>query len=104
VKKFLIFIVSFNAERHIASVFSRIPYDRLPEGTELLLIDDASNDSTFVAAQEASRNCPIKCTLLKNPVNLGMVASRNWATFFQLQWLLKHRPHRPQLHRLQETV
>jgi glycosyltransferase involved in cell wall biosynthesis len=71
VKKFLIFIVSFNAERHIASVFSRIPYDRLPEGTELLLIDDASNDSTFVAAQEASRNCPIKCTLLKNPVNLG---------------------------------
>jgi hypothetical protein len=37
VKKFLIFIVSFNAERHIASVFSRIPYGRLPEGTELLL-------------------------------------------------------------------
>ena len=70
-KKFLIFIVAYDAERHIASVFSRIPYDRLPRGTELLLIDDASKDATFVAAQEVARNCPIPCTLLKNPVNLG---------------------------------
>ena len=70
-KNFLIFLVSYNAERHIASVFSRIPYDRLPEGTELLLIDDASKDATFPVSQEAAKNCPINCTLLKNPVNLG---------------------------------
>jgi hypothetical protein len=37
--KNLIFIVAYRAERHIASVFARIPYDYLPEGTELLLID-----------------------------------------------------------------
>jgi hypothetical protein len=100
VKKFLIFIVSFNADRHIASVFSRIPYGRLPEGTELLLIDDVSKDSTFAVSQEAAKNCPIKCTLLKNPVNLGYGGNQKLGyVFFQLQWLLKHRPHR-----LQETV
>lgn len=70
-KKLLIFIVAYNAERHIASVFSRIPYNRLAVGTELLLIDDASKDATYSVAQGAARNCPIKCTLLKNPVNLG---------------------------------
>jgi glycosyltransferase involved in cell wall biosynthesis len=69
--KNLIFIVAYRAERHIASVFARIPYDRLPEGTELLLIDDASNDATFAVAKEAAAKWPIKSTLLKNPVNLG---------------------------------
>ena len=70
-KKILIFIVAYNAERHIAAVFSRIPYSRLAEGTELLLIDYASKDATFSVAQGAARSCPIKSTLLKNPVNLG---------------------------------
>jgi hypothetical protein len=67
VKKFLIFIVSFNAERHIASVFSRIPYDRLPEGTELLLIDDASNDSAFVGEQEVVKKMSDQMHLTQKP-------------------------------------
>jgi hypothetical protein len=32
----------------------------LPEGTELLLIDDASNDATFAVAKEAAAKWPIK--------------------------------------------
>ncbi len=69
--KSLIFIVAYNAERHIESVLARIPYERLQPGTELLLIDDASPDDTFTAAHRAAAHCPIRCTLLKNPVNLG---------------------------------
>lgn len=67
----LIFIVAYNAERHIASVFRRIPYDRLPKDCSILLIDDASPDSTYRVASEAARECPIPTVVLKNPVNLG---------------------------------
>ncbi len=67
----LIFIVAYNAERHIASVFRRIPYAELPQGSQILLIDDASPDTTFSVASEAARHCPIPATVLKNPVNLG---------------------------------
>lgn len=70
-KKHLIFIVAYNAERHIASVFRRIPYDRLPKDCSILLIDDASPDSTYRVASEAARECPIPAVVLKNPVNLG---------------------------------
>jgi glycosyltransferase involved in cell wall biosynthesis len=69
--KSLIFIVAYSAEHHIESVFARIPYDRLTPSSELLLIDDASPDKTFSAAQQAAAKSPIRCTLLKNPVNLG---------------------------------
>ncbi len=69
--KSLIFIVAYNAERHIASVFRRIPYGRLPAGTEILLIDDASPDGTYTAACAAAEGCPVPVVVLKNPVNLG---------------------------------
>jgi len=69
--KSLIFIVAYNAERHIASVFRRIPYGRLPEGTEILLIDDASPDGTYTAACAAVEGCQLPVVVLKNPVNLG---------------------------------
>ena len=43
----LIFIVAYNAEAHLESVFKRIPYARLPAGCEVIVIDDASPDATF---------------------------------------------------------
>ena len=43
----LIFIVAYNAEAHLKTVFKRIPYERLPAGCEIIVIDDASPDATF---------------------------------------------------------
>jgi len=69
--KSLIFIVAYNAEAHLESVFRRIPYDRLPAGCEIIVIDDASPDGTFEVGQKAAESCPIPVRVLKNPKNLG---------------------------------
>lgn len=70
-KRFLIFIVAYEAEGHIADVFERIPWSGLPEGCEVLVIDDASSDATFGAAQRAAADCPIPVRVWKNPRNVG---------------------------------
>ncbi|MEO1442934.1 MAG: glycosyltransferase, partial [Chloroflexota bacterium] len=71
----LIFIVSYNAEAFIKSVLDRIPeqvwhndlYDM-----EVLIIDDQSEDETFLRANEWSARFPdLKVTVMFNPVNQG---------------------------------
>lgn len=69
--KSLIFIVAYNAEAHLESVFRRIPYERLPENCEIIVSDDASPDSTFEVGRKAALTCPIPVRILKNPKNLG---------------------------------
>ena len=66
-KKILIFIVSYNAERTIGSVLSRIPKE-LTE-TEILIIDDASQDKTLERSQELLSELNLR--IFKNPKNLG---------------------------------
>lgn len=69
--KSLIFIVAYNAEAHLESVFKRIPYARLPAGSEVIVIDDASPDATFEIGKRAALSCPVPVRVLKNPKNLG---------------------------------
>lgn len=72
--KLLIFIVAYNAELTIKDVLKRIPVS-LNESydTEILIIDDASNDQTFERgeAMKQAHNLPFKMTVLFNPVNQG---------------------------------
>ncbi len=70
----LIFIVAYNAERTIASVLRRIPGELLHQyHVEVLIIDDASSDTTFERSHEASRTgqLPFPVHVLFNPVNQG---------------------------------
>ena len=71
--KVLIFVVAYNAEKTIASVISRIPKSLYKNfDTELLIIDDASEDKTKEIAEEYLRKgfwCP--SIVLKNSVNQG---------------------------------
>jgi glycosyltransferase involved in cell wall biosynthesis len=72
--RLLIFIVAFDAEKTIRNVITRVPselsdlYD-----IQILIIDDASSDSTFIESYETSRTngsgFPIR--VLLNPVNQG---------------------------------
>ena len=72
--KVLVFIVAYHAEKTISKVLHRIPpslsdtYD-----VDVLIIDDASKDSTFDAghATSKSESFPFKTTVLFNPVNQG---------------------------------
>lgn len=71
-KKALIFIVAYNAEKTITSVLGRIPVDKLPAGTEVLVIDDSSSDRTFRMAQDnRDKVAGLNITILYNPVNQG---------------------------------
>jgi glycosyltransferase involved in cell wall biosynthesis len=70
----LIFIVAYNAEKTIDSVVSRIPRhleDRYE--IDILIIDDASPDATFLRSHQLSRSSepPFPIHALFNPVNQG---------------------------------
>jgi glycosyltransferase involved in cell wall biosynthesis len=71
--KLLVFILSYNAERHIESVFDDIPplYRNSPD-TQILLIDDASEDMTVeVARAYVARNGLTNVRVFKNAINQG---------------------------------
>ncbi|MBI4851182.1 MAG: glycosyltransferase [Acidobacteria bacterium] len=71
-KRVLIFIVAYNAEKHIESVLNRIPsvfwqddiYD-----SEVLIIDDASKDKTVEVANRYKLLTGRNIKVLRNPVN-----------------------------------
>jgi len=69
----LIFIVAYNAETTIEDVLGRIPAELQRYDTEILIIDDASQDETFERGEAARRaaGLPFKLTVLFNPVNQG---------------------------------
>jgi len=70
--KVLIFIVAYNAEDHLESVFDRIPWGKLQVDGEVLVIEDASSDKTAeVMRKLKAKTFPWKITFLSNPVNLG---------------------------------
>ncbi|HEX4998730.1 MAG TPA: bifunctional glycosyltransferase/class I SAM-dependent methyltransferase [Terriglobia bacterium] len=71
--KVLIFILSYNAERHIRSVFDDIPdtYRNNPD-VEILLIDDASKDATVdVARAHINQIGLTNARVMKNAHNQG---------------------------------
>ena len=73
-KKVLVFLVTYNAEKTVQQVLSRIPSDALSAedySLEVLVIDDCSEDKTFEEAQTyKNENCLMPLTILKNPANL----------------------------------
>ena len=72
--KILIFIVAYNAEKTIKDVLMRIPSDLLDEyETEVLIIDDKSNDDTVIHCFSAIKidQIKFKTHILVNPENQG---------------------------------
>jgi glycosyltransferase involved in cell wall biosynthesis len=71
-KRVLIFIVAYNAEKTIQQVLRRIPVDQMPRETDVLVIDDASSDLTFRAAEAYRKEeGDLNITVLYNPDNQG---------------------------------
>lgn len=71
--RLLIFIVAYNAERHIEKVLSRIPGKDLDKyDYEILIIDDQSGDATFERALDYQKqHLNLNLTVLYNPQNQG---------------------------------
>jgi len=72
-KRVLIFVVAYNAERTIRDVLGRLPSALSDFDTEILVIDDSSQDRTFEHAYDVERTggAPFPLTVLYNPVNQG---------------------------------
>ncbi len=72
-KKVLIFIVAYNAEKHIKGVIRRIPEHILySDNYEILILDDSSQDRTFEKSlQVKGAYKDVKLTVISHPVNLG---------------------------------
>lgn len=69
----LIFIVAFNAEKHIEKVLDRIPEEVFQKYQyEVLIIDDHSADQTFQVVQKYQKlNEHLNLKVLFNPINQG---------------------------------
>ena len=68
-KKILIFIVAYNAEKTIGDVLHRIPASVFKYQTEILIIDDSSQDKTFSRALDYQQKTGIIINVLYNPEN-----------------------------------
>ena len=67
-----ILVVAYNAATTLASVLDRIPEEFIPDITEVLVADDASQDSTYLVGlgyQQAGTRLPLR--LIRHQVNLG---------------------------------
>jgi len=88
-KRVLIFVVSYNAERFIESVLKRIPeevWNNDSYVTEVLVIDDSSQDRTFYIAHDFStRFHEDKVTVLYNQENQGYGGNQKIGYHYAIQ-------------------
>lgn len=73
-KKALIMIITYNAERHIVSVLDRIPetlWSQQDYSADVVVIDDSSRDHTSSVAREYINNSKRPIKLLRNRMNQG---------------------------------
>ena len=67
----LIFVVAYEAESTLQEVLARIPNSVFHHDTEVLVIDDSSNDRTFEIGLQSSQSSRHRITVLYNRDNQG---------------------------------
>ena len=73
-QRLLVLIVAYNAQKTIRDVVSRVPTSLVARyEVEILIIDDASSDSTFEVSERFAREyaAPFSIRVLFNPINQG---------------------------------
>jgi glycosyltransferase involved in cell wall biosynthesis len=83
-KRVLVFIVAYDAERTIEQVLRRIPSALLVHDTEVLIIDDSSQDRTFEKAS-GCKDLPFPVTVLHNPVGQGYGGNQKIGFHYAIQ-------------------
>ncbi len=72
-KRLLVFVIAYHAEATLRKVLERIPAGIFQEyDTEVLVVDDASEDRTFEIGREYKEHHPqVRMTVLRNEYNQG---------------------------------
>jgi len=79
-KRIIVFMPAYNAEKTIASVLERFPKSSVKRVSEILILDNDSHDHTYDKATEyKKRKKAQNITILKNKKNLGYGGSKKRA-------------------------
>lgn len=79
-KKIVVFMPAYNAEKTIISVLERFPKPILKKVSEILVLDNNSHDSTYEKVLAYKRGKKLKkITILRNKKNLGYGGSKKRA-------------------------
>jgi glycosyltransferase involved in cell wall biosynthesis len=71
-QKVCVFVVAYNAEKHLESVIARIHHDVLNSLAEVFIIDDSSTDNTYNVAITVSKKYPLaNINVYRTPFNRG---------------------------------
>lgn len=71
-RRIALFVVAYNAEKHIRKTLSRIPDWCRPLFSEIYIIDDSSRDNTFLEAVSAGKSLRFtNLSVMKTPQNQG---------------------------------
>jgi glycosyltransferase involved in cell wall biosynthesis len=86
-KRLLVFVVAYFAESTLKAVLERIPTEVLEEfHTEVLIIDDGSEDRTFeIGAAYRDAHPEMKLTVLRNEYNQGYGGNQKLGYHFAIQ-------------------
>ena len=85
-KKIGILVVAYNAATTLAQTLDRIPADFVQDIHEVLVGDDASQDSTHLVAlgyQQMSTDLPL--TIVRHPENLGYGGNQKWGYQYAIE-------------------
>jgi len=87
-QKLLVSIVAYNAQKTIRDVVSRVPASLADSyEVEVLIIDDASSDSTFEVSHRFSQEYtgPFSVRVLFNPTNQGYGGNQKIGYHYAIQ-------------------
>jgi glycosyltransferase involved in cell wall biosynthesis len=84
--KVALFIVAYNAQKHIKKTLERIPDWCRPLFTEIYIIDDSSNDNTYSTALSIGKNLELKnFSVMRTPGNQGYGGNQKIGYTYALQ-------------------
>jgi glycosyltransferase involved in cell wall biosynthesis len=85
-KRIGIIVVAYNAASTLAPVLDRIPPEFVPQISDILVCDDASQDSTFLVGLGYQQQSDLPLTVIRRAENLGYGGNQKAA----YQWAIEH--------------
>src|SRR5438445_2510399 len=85
-KRIGVIVVAYNAASTLAQVLDRIPAAFLPQISDVLVCDDASQDSTFLVGLGYQQVSELPLTIIRRERNLGYGGNQKDA----YRWAIEH--------------